>query len=1004
MKISVLLLFTLLTLQSWAQTPAINSIETLKSFMQVGQKNGYFPRTLPIGLPMSQNKLMEVDLDFRRVVHWNINTRCPDKEDQIILALGSKNHAIVCNRGDSAGILGSGDDWIKDATGNDIYYPGPGNDIVDVGSGNDVLIFEEGWGHDTVTMDSHTVDTTKILGYDGSYPWTYSDFIIFGTSIKRSDIVWIDSMLYNLKTGDSIAMNTKNVNILFASEKSQSTVDIPTRQMLQLSDLGGESMVSSDDLLYIANGNNGIQVVDVKDPQMLMLLSTLVLPGRAMSMVLKDKIAYVAQGDFYLEGKRGWVSIVDLHDPSQPKVLSTLKFGNTIKQVVLQDNILYVPSTHYWLEDKRDLYIYDVTKKEKPKLRSRLSTKEYISSMVSFNAHLYYTNHYNYLRAFDISDAIAPKPVSITGVKDIRGEKLVVDDDLLFITRKEHRITLYKGTHHGGLQYQCDFQTVNEPSGHINSIVISDDLLYTAESKFGITVNSISECRRKAYLPLENGEKPWPARLIKVKKNLVSFSEGREAQIYTYKNGNLYHIHTPSTQTEKKTSVVLSQDQLQTALFQAALHGNSAEVKRLIGLGANPNVKGHERNTPVEIASRVGAVGALEELLKGGGKPSKSAMLLAALTEKEVAMKLLERYGVPVTVKDKGGCSTLHYIAQDGSLEMVKYLLKKGVPYNSTCRKGETPLTWANYGNNCVVIDYLETLYSKNYQHQHNLECTKRRVEKERLRALQLLEEAKKKAYTKVVDGKSFAYQPIKIKFKAKQKRGQLNIKTMIANPMYSKELAEKRGQPAHFLMHMTVSVKDKLLMDATLSPYLSQNPFFKAKFTYKEKLDTSPVIAVRDNVKFNAKAKVSRMHKIKRDPFSYKVEGSHDYRVLKPAVWSAIGIDDAIRAFYGAVSFQESDFKIVTPKVAENGGSIPVHIESKLVLESMLVLATGNHDSAVIAYHIPFGQKPNYDFRIKVRENGTQQIVVVAKGRDGKYYKSNHYYELPGPPTCDGS
>ena len=1009
MKISILILFTLLTLQSWAQTPTINSIETLKHFMQDGQKNGYFPQTLTIGFPLAQNKLMAVDLDFREVIYWDVNTQCPNQDDEIILALGRENHSIVCDRGDTAGILGSGDDWIKDATGNDIYYPGPGNDTIDVGSGSDIVIFDAGWGHDTLTIDSRPVDTSKILGYDGSYPWKYSDFIIFGSTVKRSDIVWLDESLYNLQTGDSIKLNTKKINILFASEKVQGVEALSTRYKLKLTDIKAESIVHVGDYLYLAKGNNGIEVASIDDHNNLTTVSTLVLPGRAMSMVIKDKIAYIAQGDYYLEGKRGWVSIVDLHQPSQPKLLTTLKFGTIIRQVIVHDNILYVPSTHYWKKDRRHLYIYDVQDTQKPKLLTKHFIKDHINPMVYFNDRLYYSAQHDYLKAVDISIAKVPKLVAPKGFNSNKAYNLVVKDDLLLVTGKDHRISLYEATKDQAVEFQCSWQTLQQPLGHDftyeNSILFRGDLIYKAESKYGITVSSMRQCRSVAHFPVKEGKLPWPTKLININEKLISFNQSqRPTQVYQIKKNNLYPIDGNLQKRAGTKKIKLSQDQLQSALYDASVHGNRAEVKRLLTLGANPNVKGHQRYTPVEIAARVGELDALEVLLKGGAKPTRNAMMLAALTEQEAVMKLLERYGVPVTVSDKERCTTLHYIAQDGSLEMVKYLINKGVPYNATCRKEETPLKWANYGNNCEVIDYLEGLYPTGYAHQPNEVCLKRK-EQARIEAQKRKETlAIAKAHERVVDGKTFSYQPLKIRFKAKLKGDQLNIKAMVHNPMDTVAVAQKYRKPPHFLTHVMISVKEHLLYDATLSPYLSKNPIFKAKFTYKEKLDTSPVIAVRDNAKFSAKAKVSRLHKIKRDPFSYKVDDSHDYRVLKPAVWSAIGIDDATRAFYGAVDFQEGGFKIVTPKVAANGGSIPLHVESKLELESMLVLATGNHHSAVIAYHIPLGQKPNYDFKIKVRESGNKQIIVVAKGRDGKYYKSSHHYELAGPPTCDGS
>ena len=1003
-----LLLLTLFTLglSLWANETTINSVETLKRFMQEGQKSGYFPKTIPIGFPIQEKKLMAIDLDFRRVIHWNMNTRCPNNEDQIILALGEENRAIVCNRGDTAGILGSGDDWIKDATGNDIYYPGAGNDTIDVGSGNDILIFEEGWGHDTVTMSSHTVDTSKIMGYDGSYPWDYTDFIIFGASVKRSDIVWIDATLYNLKTGDTIKMNTKSVNILFASEKRQDPMYLPTRITLQLTDLAGESMVKSGDLLYIAKGNEGLQVVDTKDPKMLWLLSTVVLPGRALSVLVKDKVAYVAQGDFYLEGKRGWVSIVDLHDPSQPNVLATLKFGTTIKNVVVHNNMLYVPSTHDTIKEKRHLYSYDISNKSAPKLRSKLKLNDTISSLVYFNERLYYVSRFNYLKAFDLSTPSQPKAIRPTGLQEEKAVGLVVKNNLLMVTQKDLKITFYQGASNAALEYRCDFKTIANAQGYgymaANAIVVNDDLMFKAESKYGISVSRISTCTHVTHFSLEEGNRSWITNLMMVGENLVSFKEVPKAEIYSLKKEKLYRVHSPLKREEIKSPRPLSQDQLQTALYKAALHGNSTEVKHLLVLGANPNIKGHERTTPIEMAARVGETAVLEALLKGGGKPTRKAMMLAALTKKEEAMKLLERYGVPMRVKDREGCTTLHYIAQDGSLEMVKYIISKGVPYNTTCRKGETPLTWANYGNNCEVINYLQGLYPKAYKHQVNKVCAERKVKAAEARAQQEKALAERKKYEKIIDGKAFYFEPIKIKVKVKQKKDRLNLKMMIQNPMYTEDQAKRWNKPLHYVTHVMVTVKNDLLFDATLTPRISKNPLFKAKFIYARTLRVKPLAYAKDNMGFSAKQAANRPRGVASE--KYTVDKSIDYSITKATAWRAKTIAEAIKAFYGGVQFDAGDFEIKMPKVAANGGNIPISITSNLDLESILVLSEGNPKKALIAFHIPKGQKLDYHFRFKLKEAGVHQVVVVAKGRNGKYFVSRHSFELAGPSTCDGS
>jgi len=388
----------------------IDSITSLKSFIADGQKNGYFPKTLLLNTFGSKNKLTEVDLDFRTVIHWDMYAKCPSHEDEIILAVDKKDHSIVCDAGDTAGILGAGSDWVDDATGNDIYYSGEGNDIVDVGSGSDILIFDANWGHDKVTLRSHEVNTDSILGYDGSYPWKYSSFIIFGKGIERKEIVWKGNTLYNTKTGDKIELNTKGVNVLFAGDPANNMLAPPTQEKIALNDLRSESALVESRYLYLAKGNEGLFIINIKDPSAPVVMSKLVLPGRAMAVAVENDIAYVAQGDYYLEGKKGWVSIIDIKDKSAPKLLKNLKFGNSIRKISVNDGILYIPDTHYFNKDKRALHLYDVKNPMNPVLFSSISLKNYVGTMVYLDKKLYFTSSYR-MKIIDVSNPKSPQMI-----------------------------------------------------------------------------------------------------------------------------------------------------------------------------------------------------------------------------------------------------------------------------------------------------------------------------------------------------------------------------------------------------------------------------------------------------------------------------------------------------------------------------------------------------------------------------------------------------------------
>lgn len=120
------------------------------------------------------------------------------------------------------------------------------------------------------------------------------------------------------------------------------------------------------------------------------------------------------------------------------------------------------------------------------------------------------------------------------------------------------------------------------------------------------------------------------------------------------------------------------------------------------------------------------------------------------------------------------------------------------------------------------------------------------------------------------------------------------------------------------------------------------------------------------------------------------------NFRTEKPAAWAAEKSADAIKAMFGEDVFSGPDtlkavtdkIKMVAPKLAENGGSIPISLKSDLDIETVAFFQDANPRSATVVFSIPEGQKLNYAFRIKMRQ--TAYVTVVAKTRDGKLHTLN--------------
>ncbi len=110
------------------------------------------------------------------------------------------------------------------------------------------------------------------------------------------------------------------------------------------------------------------------------------------------------------------------------------------------------------------------------------------------------------------------------------------------------------------------------------------------------------------------------------------------------------------------------------------------------------------------------------------------------------------------------------------------------------------------------------------------------------------------------------------------------------------------------------------------------------------------------------------------------------NFRETKPKAWEAEKSADAIKALFGDGELKKTDkIKFVAPKLAENGGSIPITLKTDLDIETIALFQDANPRATSVVFSVPEGQKVDYSFRIKMRQ--TALVTIVAKAKDGTLY-----------------
>lgn len=124
------------------------------------------------------------------------------------------------------------------------------------------------------------------------------------------------------------------------------------------------------------------------------------------------------------------------------------------------------------------------------------------------------------------------------------------------------------------------------------------------------------------------------------------------------------------------------------------------------------------------------------------------------------------------------------------------------------------------------------------------------------------------------------------------------------------------------------------------------------------------------------------------------------DYRKLKPKAWEAHSVDDAIKAMYGDVKMIEKDVKLKLPKVASNGGAVPLKFSTKIPAKSVAVFQDANPEAAVAAFTVGKYDLTDYSMNIKMGKSGA--VTVVVEGLDGKFYVGKKSLEVAAG-GCEG-
>ena len=96
-----------------------------------------------------------------------------------------------------------------------------------------------------------------------------------------------------------------------------------------------EHILPEGDRLWIASGDYGLFLVDITDPTLPALNSTINTPGQALDFAIRDQYAYIADG-------ANGLLILDLWNPQQPVEVGHIPFSEAATDVAISDDFAYL--------------------------------------------------------------------------------------------------------------------------------------------------------------------------------------------------------------------------------------------------------------------------------------------------------------------------------------------------------------------------------------------------------------------------------------------------------------------------------------------------------------------------------------------------------------------------------------------------------------------------------------------------------------------------------------
>jgi sulfur-oxidizing protein SoxY len=218
-------------------------------------------------------------------------------------------------------------------------------------------------------------------------------------------------------------------------------------------------------------------------------------------------------------------------------------------------------------------------------------------------------------------------------------------------------------------------------------------------------------------------------------------------------------------------------------------------------------------------------------------------------------------------------------------------------------------------------------------------------------------------------------------------------VKLMPKSLMVGKADAKRKKIEVEYITNLKVKADNKFIYNVNLSPCNAENPLLK--FSYKDINPLSLTLEYTDNngVTKENTIKVKHRKTIKEIPQHLK---------LLAKAKSYPNKIESIKKLFGNITLIEDGIQLTAPKLAENGGSIPLRIKSNLKFKSIALFIKNKNPNYAYSYHEGCGKDNKFilatqwfntpyslaDFHIRIKMRlGDGEVLFVLEAENGKFY-----------------